>query len=924
MRAIRRIVATVLFVSFAPSARLLAQSRVTSPTEQFGHEIGADYVLPDYTQFMAYFQKLASESDRMVLDTIGYTAEGRPQLMAIITSPANQRNLAHYKEISRRLALASGLTDDEAHRLAAEGKAVVWIDGGLHATEVLGAQQLMETVYQLVSGNDPETLRFLDDLIILATHANPDGMELVSDWYMRNPDPMERSTGGIPRLYQKYVGHDNNRDFYASTQPETENMNRIMFREWFPQIVYNHHQTGPAGTVMFAPPFRDPPNYHFDPLIITGIDMVAASMHNRFLLENKGGVTMRSGASYSTWWNGGLRTSAYFHNMIGLLTETIGNPTPQAIPFMPSRQLTKGDLPLPIEPQPWHFRQSIDYSVTANKAVLDIASRRKDEFLYYMYKMGKDEIGFGSGDHWTDYPKRIEAANEALAEARGAGQTAGGRGGRGGSRDDFLRLLRAPDQRDARGYILPSDQPDFPTATKFIEALLENGVEVQRATGSFQVAGKTYPAGSYVVKSAQAFRPHVLDMFEPQDHPNDFPYPGGPPTPPYDNAGYTLAFQMGVQFDRILDGFDGPFETIEGVDIAPPPGRITGSGGAGWLLGHETNDAFIVINRLMKAGADVFWMAQPFGAHAAGTYFIPSSGKARDIVQTAARELGLSFEATGSRPSGAAFRLHPVRIGLSDRYGGSMPSGWVRWILEQFEFPYELVFPQALDAGNLNRKFDVLIFADGSIPGVSSGGRGGFGGGGGRDTASIPAEYRSRLGSITASETIPQLKAFLEAGGTVLTIGSSTSLAEHLSLPVKDAIVEVVDGQERPVPRTEYYVPGSLLKARYDQTQPLAHGMPEHGDVFFDNSPVFRLEPDAAQKGVVPVAWFDSASPLHSGWAWGQTYLQDGVEVVEAKVGKGKLFLYGPEITFRGQPHGTFKLLFNGIYYGPAESTTVR
>ncbi|MBR9989764.1 MAG: peptidase, partial [Gemmatimonadetes bacterium] len=223
-----------------------AQSGVTTPEQQFGHPIGADYMLPDYTAFAGYWERLAGESDRMVLDTIGMTEEGRHQLMAIITSPENHRNLDRYRDISRRLALADGLTDDEARRLAAEGRAVVWIDGGLHATEVLGAQQLMETIYQLVSRTDDETLRILDDVIILAVHANPDGMELVSTWYMRNPDPMERRTGGLPRLYQKYVGHDNNRDFYASTQAETENMNRVMYTEWYPQIVYNHHQTGPA------------------------------------------------------------------------------------------------------------------------------------------------------------------------------------------------------------------------------------------------------------------------------------------------------------------------------------------------------------------------------------------------------------------------------------------------------------------------------------------------------------------------------------------------------------------------------------------------------------------------------------------------------------------------------------------------------
>ncbi|MDH3735312.1 MAG: M14 family zinc carboxypeptidase, partial [Gemmatimonadota bacterium] len=241
-----------------PSSGLTAQSSVTTPLEAFGHEIGADYMLTNYSQLQDYWETLAAESPRMVLDTMGVSAEGRPQLMAILTSPENHRNLDRYREISRRLALAEGLTDEEARALAREGKAVVWIDGGLHATETLGAQQLIELVYQMTSLNDGETLRFLDDLIILAAHANPDGMELVSDWYMRHEDPLDRTTGGIPRLYQKYVGHDNNRDSYLVSQPETQNMSRVKFIEWHPQIMYNHHQRGPRGTVLFVPPFRNP------------------------------------------------------------------------------------------------------------------------------------------------------------------------------------------------------------------------------------------------------------------------------------------------------------------------------------------------------------------------------------------------------------------------------------------------------------------------------------------------------------------------------------------------------------------------------------------------------------------------------------------------------------------------------------------
>ena len=247
-------------------------------------------------------------------------------------------------------------------------------------------------------------------------------MELVSNWYMREPDERRRSTSGLPRLYQKYIGHDNNRDFYMMNQPESENANRMMYREWFPAIMYNHHQTGPAGAVLFAPPFRDPFNYNFDPLIPLGIDMVGAAIHTRLAVENKPGAVMRSGAPYSTWFNGGIRTTSYFHNQIGILTETIGNPTPVEIPFVPEMQLPRADVPNPIAPQPWHFRQSIEYSLTNNYAILDLASKRKEDFLFNMYKMGKNAIERGSRDNWTIHPKRIEAVR---AEVDRSGSRAG-------------------------------------------------------------------------------------------------------------------------------------------------------------------------------------------------------------------------------------------------------------------------------------------------------------------------------------------------------------------------------------------------------------------------------------------------------------------------------------------------------------------
>ena len=895
---------------FAPLAVVPAAAQLTSPEEQFGHELGADYVLVNYEGLTEYWRLLAEQSDRMTVESIGKTSEGRDQWMATITSPANRPGLERYKEIARRLALAEGVSEDEARAMAVEGKAVVWIDGGLHATEILGAQQLMELVWQMVGRDDAETLRFLDEVILLVAHANPDGHDLVADWYMRHDDPMERTTRGVPVLYQKYAGHDNNRDFYMSALVETENMNRVVYREWFPQIVYNHHQTGPQGTVMFAPPFRDPPNHNLDPLIITSLDQVGSAMHHRMVAEGKGGTTMRRGASYSTWWNGGLRTTPYFHNMIGLLTETIGHPTPIEIPFLPNRQITHGDLPLPVEPGVWRFRQSVDYSQTANRAVLDYAARNREHLLFNIWRMGTNSIERGSRDSWTVLPKWIDRLREEV--------------GPRGTPADYEAHLRDPAKRDARGYVLPSDQRDFPTATKFVNALLKNGVTVHRATAAFEAGGKSYPAGSYVVKTAQAFRPHVIDMFEPQNHPNDFQYPGGPLIAPYDNAGWTLALQMGVEFDRIPDGFDGPFEPIAWM-AETTAAAVTGpESPAGWLADH-VNNAFVAVNRALAAGGRVLWLEDALEApgaagsadasFSAGAFYFPADAVDRETLEAWAEESGVAFHGVAEAPTGPALELSGARVGLWDRYGGSMPSGWTRYVLENFEFDFEVVYPPEIDAGELRERFDVIVLPDGAMQGGRGGGFGGGRGGGGADfAATLPDSLRRRLGALSAETSVPALREFMENGGAVIAVGSSTALGAELGLPLENYMV---DEDGRPLSRDDYFTPGSIHDIRVEHGSPVTHGLDERVHVLHSHSPVFRVGEGA--EGVRRLAWYDSPTPLVSGWAWGQEHLEGGTSMVEADVGEGKLFLFGPKITFRAQSHGTFTLLFNGIHYGAAE-----
>lgn len=899
----------LLFFLFFQVAVVSAQ-KLPSPKEHFGFNIGDNYQLANYTQTQAYFKKIATASDKVKLINIGKTEEGRDQCMLIVSSPENLKKSEYYRAISQKLARAEGISDEDARKLAKEGKSIVWIDGGLHGTEVVATHQLIETVWQAVSRTDDETRNILNNVIILFVHANPDGQELVSNWYMKDADTAKRKFN-IPRMYQKYVGHDNNRDFFMMNMQESRNISKQLFVEWIPQIMYNHHQRGPAGTVVVGPPYRDPFNYVYDPLLITSLDGIGAAINGRFNVEGKKGYAQRSGSKFSTWWNGGLRTTPYFHNIIGILTEIIGGPTPEDIPLVPGRLIPNGDSPNPITPQKWYFRQSIDYSVSINYAVLNYAATNKSDLLYNIYKMGRNSIEKGSKDNWTLYPKYIDSIKESIAANKDEKNiTAKQKTAK--ALESYNNVFANAGYRDARAYIISSEQADFPTAVKFINALIWSGIKVHQAEKEFRANGKTYPAGSYIVKTAQAFRPHVIDMFEPQDHPNDFQYEGGPPISPYDAAGWTLALQMGVKFDRVMEEVSGQFLTIPYGEIQSAPKRtILGIAKSGYLISPRENDAFFAVNKLLKGGEKVFRVTSSNQNVDIATFYVPGTSKAKNILEQAIREKGISVTGTSKKPNNLV-QLSPLRIGIFNRYGGSMPSGWLSWIFEQYDYSYSFIYPQEIDGGNLTKKYDVIIFPNSIMPeygkkvlATKS------------DVNSIPAEFVKWTGRISTDKSIPQIKQFIEEGGTVITTGNATNLAYHLNLPVKNHLTEKdKNGVEKPLPNTRYFIPGSILKVDIADNNPAAYGMFASCDIYFDKSPLFKIEPSksSGKENITPLMWFTSDKPLLSGWAWGQSYVKDGVAAFSADVGKGKLYAFGPQIGFRAQSQATFKLYFNQLY----------
>ncbi len=854
-------------VLFAVPAGTLPGQQVPHPKDVLGFTPGDDYKIADYDQMLEYYRRLDAASDRVRMTEIGSSALGKPMVLLFISSAENLEQLDRWRTISARLARARDLDDTEARRLAKEGKAIAWIDGGMHATERAHAQMTSLLAYRVATEESDEMRRIRNDVIFLLLPViNPDGLDIVAHWYQKNlGSPFE--TTSPPELYHHYVGHDNNRDWYMILQPETRAVARILYHEWYPQIIYNQHQTSPAWTRIFVPPFADPVNPHIPSGVISGVNLVGQHMVNRFMEEGKDGVISR--VVFSMWWNGGMRTAPYFHNQIGILTET-GQPSPTPAYWDPAERPAtilgrRGADPVSTTapsmyyPKPWpggwlHFKDAVDYMITGSMAVLDIASKRREEWLYNIYRMGREAIA--TGEAGVPY-----------------------------------------------AYVIPPDQWDPGEARNLVNVLRRGGVEVHRATRDFRAGGRAYPRGAYVIFAGQAFRPYVMDLLEKQVYPDRRQYVGGPPDPPYDLAGWTLPIQMGVTVVRVDERFDVRADPIEMAPVEP--GRVSGAATFGWALSHRPNASALAVNRLLAAGDRVSWASAGFQAGGAsfapGTIVVEAGSGTADRVAALARELGLDVTGLGRDPGVARARLAAPRVGLYKSWDPSMDEGWTRWLLERYEFPLDTLHDADIRRGDLAR-YDVIILPDQSPEEMLRG----------HPPGTMPAEYTGGLGV----EGAAALKRYVEAGGTVLALdGASDFAIEQFSLPVRNAVAGVRE--------EDFFIPGSLIALAADSTHPLAYGLPSRGAAFFVNSRAFRIAPmaQAGEHRVPPppvevVARYAQDGLLLSGWALGEDrHLAGRPAVVRVRMGEGDVVLVGFRAQFRGQPRNTFKLLFNTIHH---------
>ncbi|GIF72584.1 hypothetical protein Asi02nite_21020 [Asanoa siamensis] len=833
------------------SASATGTSRIPKPESTLGFVPCTDYKLATYEQIAEYYRKLDAASDRMKLMEIGRTSEGRPQLMAVVSSEKNlqEKNLRRYKDISVRLSQGDKLPDSVARNLAKEGKTIAWVDFGIHSTEVAGHQTAPQFAYDLVTSETPEAREVRDNVVtLLVPNVNPDGGTKVADWYRKNLGGPYQDAG-FPELYQKYAGHDNNRDWYMFNLRETQNVGRQLFHEWLPQMMHNVHQTAVFPARISIPPYEDPLNPNINPQVVRGVNLIGDAMGQRLDREGKVGALARQ--SYDIWWNGGARTAPYYHNQIGILTETahasatprVYDPKDFPATFADGTSTSQPSVfyPSPWKGGEWHLSQSCAYIVSASWAMLRQASDDREGWLYGAYQMARDG-------------------------ARNGGSTT---------------------------YVIPADQADFPTATKLVDKLRWNNIQVERALSSFTVDGRTYPAGSYVVREAQPYRAAVLDLLNPQVYPDRRLYPGGPLEPPYDITGYTLSFQMGVTVDKLDQAVRVNTASVDWPKA--PAGTVTGAPRHSYALDPRVNDSSTAVNSLLAAGEQVWRsggeVTTRTGKLPAGTFLVKADRGTGDRVTGLARQLGLSIAAVDAAPTGLS-ELKAPRIGLYDGFN-NYDEGWTRYVLEQFKFGFQRLDNAGVRAGDLKSRFDTIVLPDATYNSMRNG----------RAAGSLPAEY---TGGMTDAG-VANLKTFVEAGGTVVTLNRAAQLPiQAFGVPVKDVSAGVEE--------TTYNIPGSVLNLGTDANDPVASGFAPTTAAFVSDSPVFQVNEGA--QGVSVAATWPTTNILKSGFLLGEDLIGGKPAVVTSKLGQGEVVMIGFKPQHRAQSHGTYRFLFNAMYLG--------
>lgn len=838
---------------YAPMAA--PQERITTPEAFFGHRLGADRQIARWDKIVEYFKLLERESPRLKAVNMGPSTMGHPFLAVFISAPENLANLERLREMNARLSDPRGVSEAEIEGLIAGGKAVICQSMSLHATEIGGTQMAPELAYDLASRNDSETLRILDAVIfIMIPSFNPDGQIMVTDWY-RKWVGTEFEGAGLPWLYHKYAGHDNNRDGDFINLAESEYAAKLMYRDWPPQAYIDHHHQGSYGARLYVPPYCDPIRPYADPLIWRELSWYGA--HIAYRLEEAGKTGILNDGQYPGWGHFGWHWITPFHNIAGMLTESASAKLATPL-FIHRDQLEGGARQFPVYeaqssfPHPWEggwwrLRDVVEQQKVSAWALLDMAARNRETVLRNAWLKAKRQTERGA-----------------------AGSPA--------------------------AYVVPAVQHDPLTAVKMIDTLLKSGVEIRRSDEAFGCGAVVYPAGSFVIPLAQPKMGLVRNLVGRTLYPDNAwtRAADGTPLRPYDTATHTMNEIMGVRVDPVDVLPETGLTVLRGPAFQP---GVLEPGAAAYVLDGRLNDSFRAANLLLAEGVAVRRVDEAAAGLRRGDFV--AAGGAADVLAGVAAKTGVPVRALAQAPAQGTHPVRRPRIGMYQRYmGGNMDEGWTRLVLETFDFPYASLRDADIVKGGLEKSYDAII-----LPADSSRAM----------TGDIPEEFRARMGAVPpdyrsgfGEAGVKALRDFVRNGGTLVALGEACGFAiETLGLAVRD----VTEG----VSTKDFFCPGSTLHVRFDTTHPLAYGMPEEGLALFFSSPAFEIMPGERNEDYATVVRYADRDLLRSGWLIGEKHLAGRSAMIAAACGRGRAVLIGLRAQNRAQTHGTFKLLFNAL-----------
>ena len=824
---------------------------IPSPQDFLGFPVGADRELPEWQQIEDYFRALGDSSERVSVQELGQSTNGNPFLLVLIAHPDSLAELDHLQNLQQQLADPRKL-EGTPEDLIADAKTIVLATCAIHSNEVASAQTAMAVAYDLARKSDPETEEILRNVIfLLIPSLNPDGIDIVGDWYRKTLGTAAEGTLP-PQLYHPYSGHDNNRDWYMFTQKETRLTIEQVHNVWHPQIVVDLHEMGSYGARMFVPPFADPVDSNIDPLLVEKIAELGGSLLSSLTEAGKSGVVTR--AIYDAYTP--ARAYQHYHAGARILFETAGVRLATPL-YIRNTQLLSGR---------------------------DYDPRKPSGNFPVPWQGGRWRVG-----DIVEYQKlALEATLLHAARHRESWL------------ENFHRIgLKAIARMKPYAFVLPPDQHDSQSLFDLLEVLDVGMVEIHRAEEPFQVNSsqlissfsvsegrRRFPAGSYVILMQQPYSAFAKTMLEIQHYPELRRYPGGPLKRPYDVTAHTLGIQLGVDTYQVDQPFQAVLAPID--SITPVSGDIRGSGSY-WLFSHTSNAFARLTNRLFEKGMPVYWAPNGFRAegegYPVGTLMTRSQGdeaEFRELLEA----LPLEVHRVEKWPALAWQRIRPPRIGLYKSQRAAPDEGWTRWILEQYEFTYESLLDRRIGEGDLSA-YDVIVIPHQTPETLEHG-----------LSQPYPREYRGGL----ASRGIARLKEYAEAGGTLLFLGDATQL------PISRWELGARNVTQR-LSSEDFYVPGSFLRIQVNKSHPIGYGMRDEAAVMFRHNPSLDLSRGLA------IAHYPDRDLLLSGWINGEDILAQKTALAEFKMGKGRIILIPFRTQFRAQSRGTYKFLFNSLYY---------